>query len=513
MFVALGAFVTFTVLYNVFKVYTCNTAVIQLAVDFLKTYTNYTKGKIMALDNTHFGAKKIKDILSNKKSIFFIGVGGVNMSSLALISHNRGFCVGGSDRTRTDVTDGLEEHGIKVSYGHNASNVEGYDAVVYTVAISSDNPEYVRANELGIPCISRADYLGYIMMGYDRRIGVSGMHGKSTCTSMCATVFMSAGADPTVLSGAAMPAMNGAYRIGESENFIFEACEYMDSFLSFYPTVAIILNVEMDHVDYFKSMEHIYSSFSSFANIAHSFLGYAVYNIDDENTVKALKNYSGKRISVSTENEKADLYARNIVLNNGAPEFDVMLNGEFFFHTKLSVSGYHNVYNALATAAAAYLSGIEGDKIAKGLSMYTGANRRMEYKGKLCGALVFDDYGHHPTEIKTTLDGASKMGYNRTFCVYQPHTYSRTKGLYNDFLTAFSSVDEVIFADIYAAREKDDGTVSSKMLASDVENGSYVGDLQNIVEYLKRKLCEGDLLVVMGAGDIYKIYDLMSLED
>lgn len=467
----------------------------------------------MALDNTHFGAKKIKEILSDKKSIFFIGIGGVNMSSLALISHNRGFFVGGSDRAMTDVTLELEKQGINVSYGHSKDNVEGYDAVVYTVAISKDNPEYVRANELGIPCISRADYLGYIMMGYDRRIGVSGMHGKSTCTSMCATVFMSAGVDPTVLSGASMSSMGGAYRIGESENFIFEACEYMDSFLSFYPTVAIILNVEMDHVDYFKSMEHIYSSFLSFANIADSFSGYAVYNVDDENTVKALQNYKGKRISVSTKDEGADLYAKNIVLNNGVPEFDVVLNGEFFFHTKLSVSGYHNVYNALATTAAAYLSGVEGDKISNGLSMYSGANRRMEYKGRFCGASVYDDYGHHPTEIKTTLEGASNMGYNRTFCVYQPHTYSRTKGLYNDFLTAFSSVDEVVFADIYAAREIDDGTVSSKKLASDVENGAYVGDLQSIVDYLKGKLCEGDLLVVMGAGDIYKIYDLMKLED
>ncbi len=466
----------------------------------------------MALDNTHFGAKKIRDLLSDKKSIFFIGIGGVNMSSLALISHNRGFKVGGSDRTKTEVTSDLEKHGIDVSYGHSASNVEGYDAVVYTVAISSDNPEYVRANERGIPCISRADYLGYIMMGYDRRIGVSGMHGKSTCTSMCATVFMSVGADPTVLSGAAMSSMNGAYRIGESENFIFEACEYMDSFLSFYPTVAIILNVEMDHVDYFKSMEHIYSSFSSFANIADSFSGYAIYNIDDENTVKALESYNGKRVSVSVKNEKATFFAKNIKLNNGTPEFDVLLNGELFFHTKLSVSGYHNVYNALATAAAAYLAGIGGEKIAKGLSEYRGANRRMEYKGRFCGASVYDDYGHHPTEIKTTLEGASKMGFDRTFCVYQPHTYSRTKGLYKDFLGAFASVDEVVFADIYAAREIDDGSVSSAMLASDIENGAYVGDLNEIVDYLNGKLKAGDLLVVMGAGDIYKIYDLMNLE-
>lgn len=466
----------------------------------------------MALDNTHFGAGKIKELLENKRSIFFIGIGGVNMSSLALISYNRGFRVGGSDRAETDVTNYLEAQGIKVSYGHSSSNVDGYDAVVYTVAISADNPEYVRANELGIPCISRADYLGYIMMGYERRIGVSGMHGKSTCTSMCATVFMSADVDPTVLSGASMPSMNGAYRIGESENFIFEACEYMDSFLSFYPTIAVILNVEMDHVDYFKSMEHIYSSFGRFAGIAEGFFGYTVYNIDDVNTVKALENYKGKRISVSTKNESADLFAKNIAINNGAPEFDVMLNGEFFFHAKLAVSGYHNIYNALATAAAAYLSGIDGERIAKGLSLYSGADRRMEYKGRFCGAAVYDDYGHHPTEIKTTLEGASKMGFKRTLCVYQPHTYSRTKGLYNDFLSAFSSVDEVIFADIYAARETDDGSVSSSMLASDVENGAYVGGLQDIVEYLKSKLKDGDLLVVMGAGDIYKIYDLMNLE-
>jgi UDP-N-acetylmuramate--alanine ligase len=466
----------------------------------------------MSVQNTHYGSQQISTMLEGKKSIFFIGIGGINMSSLALISKQRGYKVGGSDRTRSAITEHLEGNGIELFYAHDDSNLNGYEAVVYTVAISEDNPEYVKACEAGIPCISRADFMGYLMVGYNRRIGISGMHGKSTCTSMCASVFIEAETDPTVLSGASMKSMGGAYRIGGADNFIFEACEYMDSFLDFYPTVAVILNIEMDHVDYFKSMDHIYSSFGKFANITLPFDGCVVYNADDVNVEKAIADYSGRKISFSAKNSGAMFYADNICFNGGCPEFDVKLMGEDFCRIRLSVTGEHNIYNALATCAVAYLCGIGGAKIASGLAGFTGADRRMEYKGSWKGAAVYDDYGHHPTEIKKTLEGVAKMGYNRVICVFQPHTFSRTAGLFSELVTSFESVDMAIIADIYAAREKDNGEVSAKKVADAIPNAVYKGGFEEIAEYLGNELKEGDLLVVMGAGDVFKIYDLMDLK-
>ena len=467
----------------------------------------------MSVSNTHYGANRIAELLKDKKRIFFIGVGGINMSSLALIWKQRGFFAGGSDRTKTALTEKLEESGIELFYCHDAKNVEAYDAVVYTVAISEDNPEYVRAAELDMPRISRADFMGYLMTDYSRRIGISGMHGKSTCTSMCASVFMNADTDPTVLSGASMKSMGGAYRIGESESFIFEACEYMDSFLDFYPSIAVILNVEMDHVDYFKSMEHIYNSFGKFAGIAAESSGCVVYNADDINVEKALDGYSGRKIGFSVKNCEAFVYAKNLSFNHGCAEFDVVVGGEDLCRVKLSVTGHHNVYNALATCAVSYLCGIGGEKIAEGLALFKGADRRMEYKGEWLGAKVYDDYGHHPTEIKKTLEGASEMGYERTICVFQPHTFSRTAGLFDELVTSFSAVDKAIIADIYAAREADTGEVSAKKVADAIENGEYVGNIGEIAEYLKGYLHQGDLLVVMGAGDIYKLFDYMDFEE
>jgi UDP-N-acetylmuramate--alanine ligase len=449
-------------------------------------------------------------MLKTCKSVFFIGVGGVNMSSLALITKVRGFSVGGSDRTPSEVTERLAEKGIEVFYSHEAAHVEPYDAVVYTVAISPDNPEYVRAKERGIPLISRSDYLGYLMTGYENRIGVSGMHGKSTTTSMCAQIFMSAKADPTVLSGAAMRSMGGAYRIGGEKHFIFEACEYMDSFLDFYPSIAVILNVEMDHVDYFKSMEHIHRSFRAFAEKTGQG-GFAVVNGDDANLKQALAGYEGRVLRFSTKDPSADFYATNIAEDHGCPCFDILAFGKPFCHAALRVTGKHNVYNALASAAAAYLCGIDGEAVERGLADFCGAQRRMEYKGRFMGTEVYDDYGHHPTEVRTTLEGAAAMGYRRTFCVFQSHTYSRTIGLFDEFVGAFGAVDEVIFADIYAAREPDTGVVSGQKLAQALPNGKYVGDFDAIVAYLRETLREGDLLVVMGAGDIYKIFEKMGL--
>lgn len=466
----------------------------------------------MSTENTHFGYERIGNMLKDCKSIFFIGIGGINMSSLAHISHLRSYRVGGSDRVKTELTERLEKCGIKIFYTHDAKNIEDYDAVVYTVAISPDNPEYLKALERGIPCISRADYLGYIMTGYKNRIGVSGMHGKSTCTSMCANIFMQGYADPTVLSGAELEAMNGAYRIGKSENFIFEACEYMDSFLDFNPTTAIILNIEMDHVDYFHSMEQICNSYSAYSEITGK-NGNLIINADNEYSNIIINGYEGNVITFGINNKHADFTAINIIYNNGFPEFDIMKNDEFFCHVKLSVTGEHNIYNSLAACAAADVSGVSASAVSEGLAFFKGAKRRMEYKGKVNGAVIFDDYGHHPTEIRATLDGVSRLDPERLFCVFQPHTYSRTVVLFDQFAEAFEKADRVYISDIYAARETDTLGVSGKSLAIRIgEKAEYISGFENIAAEINDTVYPGDIVVVMGAGDVYNVFDYLKFD-
>lgn len=433
------------------------------------------------------------------------------MSSLALITKLRGYRVAGSDRTKTTLTERLEKNGIKMYYSHDEENIKGFDAVVYTVAISPDNPEYSYAVREGLLCISRADYLGYIMTGYTNRIGVCGMHGKSTCTSMCAQVFMGAETDPTVLSGAELPSMGGAYRIGGDNFFIFEACEYMDSFLDFNPTIDIMLNIEREHVDYFHSMEQTRQSFAKFASLTGAG-GYTVANADNSEVMLSLSDYNGTIITFAVENN-ADFTAKNIRYVNGNPDFDILHNGEYFCHVSLSVTGEHNIYNALACAAASYICGIPNDKISDGLAAYTGAKRRMEFKGKVNGALVYDDYGHHPTEVKTTLEGIAKMNSKCLWCVFQAHTYTRTAEFFDEFTHAFDSADRVIFADIYAARETDTLGMSGARLAEAIgDKASYLGDFDAIAEYLNRTLTEEDTLVVMGAGDIENLFEKLNIK-
>ena len=467
----------------------------------------------MATPNTHYGAENIQMMLENCNSIYFIGIGGINMSSLAHISRLRGYRVGGSDREKTNLTERLKAEGIEIYYGHEAENVESYDAVVYTVAISPDNPEYVCAQEKGIPCISRADYLGYLMLGYENRVGVSGMHGKSTCTSMCATVFMEADGDPTVLSGAELDAMGGAYRIGHSESFIFEACEYMDSFLDFNPSMAIILNIELDHVDYFENIEQVCESYTKFAAITGS-TGRVIANIDNEYIPQVLEGYEGEVVSFGVMTKSADYTAINIRYPNGCAEFDVMHKGEYVAHVKLSVTGEHNVYNALAAFAAGHISGLDPEKIVRGLYKFGGAKRRMEFKGTVNGALVYDDYGHHPTEVATTLDGVKKRDdIQRLFCVFQPHTYTRTYALMDDFAKSFDSVEQVYIADIYPARETDNLGISGKTLAIRIgDKAEYISGFENLTNEINSVLKEGDVLVVMGAGDIYKLFDHLNFD-
>ncbi len=475
----------------------------------------------MPTPNTHHGAQYIRDVMikSYGKSIFFAGVGGVMMSSLALLTKRAGYNVIGSDRSQTPTTQRLERSGIYINYLHSADNInDSIGAFVYTVAISPDNPEYLEAQRRNIPCISRADYLGYIMTEYKNRIGIAGMHGKSTVTSMCAQIFMTDTENggfpmPTVISGAEYKPMGGAYHIGENENFIFEACEYMDSFLDFNPTVAVLLNAEMEHVDYFKSMEHINSSFAKYAGLTGSG-GVCVANADDENIMLSVKDYCGKLITFGLK-KPADYTAKNIRVENARLRYDLVYNGEIVADISLAICGEHNVYNSMAAAAAAHVCGVPFSNIEEGLCSFVGAGRRMEYRGRVFGADVYDDYGHHPTEVEATLKGAAEMFCGRRIiCVFQPHTYSRTASLIDSFKNCFDAADMVILADIYAARETNIYGISSKDLCDKIgERAIYGGSFGNCGIVLQNNLCEDDVVVVMGAGDIYKIYSVLGLNE
>lgn len=459
----------------------------------------------MAISNTNYGAAKVNDFLSGKKNIFFIGIGGVSMSSLALAAKNRGYRVGGSDRAVSPSVLRLTASGIRVCIGHRAENISGYDLAVYTVAISEENPEYNEAKRLGIPLVSRADFLGALMWGFEKRIGICGMHGKSSVTAMTSSIFTHAG-DPTVLSGASLSGSDDCYRLGGDTEFIFEACEYQDSFLSFYPTTAVVLNIELDHTDYFSNIEQICASFSKFVSIADG--GAVVYNLDDPNVCAVCENFEGKRVSFSLENKNADIYAGKIEYDRGLPEFEVCSKGKVLFKIKLRVLGQHNISNALAAAATAIAHGISYDDIVAGLGEFSGAKRRLTYKGKLNGAEVYDDYAHHPTEIDAAANALRPRCKGRLWGVFQPHTYSRTKELYIEFARALSRFDRVILLDIYAARETDNLGVSSEGLCESVgASAIYAPSFREAAEQLTRELSKGDIAVIMGAGDNERVFE------
>ncbi|MBR6918553.1 MAG: UDP-N-acetylmuramate--L-alanine ligase [Clostridia bacterium] len=470
----------------------------------------------MSLPNTHVGAEKIKTLVeSGKKKIFFVGIGGISMCSLAFISKLRGHDVAGYDRTPSNITRDLESKGIPVYYENDEAHIDGADLVVYTVAIPEDTPEYKAALERGIPCVSRADYLGYLMSGYRESIGVSGMHGKSTTTSMLEKIFVVARRDPTVSCGAVMNDTGSAHRIGSNDTFIFEACEYMDSFLDFYPTTAIILNIEMDHVDYFHSMEQIESSYAKFAAKTGD-AGYAVVNCCDDNVMRAIEGYTGHLVTFGVECADADYSAENLTFDHGCGSFDIVFKGELLCSVKLKVFGGHSICDALAAAAAAHTSGVSPDDIALGLSSYEGAGRRMEFCGKTkSGAVIYSDYAHHPTEIATTVKAAAEVGYDRVICVFQPHTFSRTKELFDDFAKSLSDNDcaEIVLSKIYSARETDTLGVSSQLLAENIratgKKAVCFEDFTDIATYLKETTKDGDMVLIMGAGDITAVIGLI----
>ena len=463
----------------------------------------------MSVENTHYGAKKIARKMQGCKSIFFIGIGGISMSALAELSLRAGFRVGGSDNTSTAATEALRKQGAEIFLGHDAVHVDGYDAVVYTVAIQPQNPEYLAAKAAGKPTISRADYLGYLMTAFRTRIGIAGMHGKTTCTAMCAKI-LTASTDPTVFCGAALPALdNRPYRIGDQrEHFLFEACEYMDSFLDFYPSLAVVLNIALDHVDYFHSMEQIRSSFLAYANRVGND-GALLFNADDPECVSTFSAFGHQSLTFGIQSN-ADFTARSIAFELGVTSVDFCHGNDLLCRISIPTFGMHNVYNALAAASAAFLAGVSPHAIKEALASFDGAARRMQYKGVLpCGAVLYDDYAHHPDEIKATLAGVRGMGFSRVLCAYQPHTYSRTAGLLNEFTEAFSDADLVLFTDIYAAREQNTFGITSADVAQRTPHAQYCPSLSTLAREILANARKGDLVIVMGAGDINRVFDML----
>lgn len=444
-----------------------------------------------------------------KEHIYFIGIGGISMSGLAEILASRGHQVSGTDVKETAVTKHLQSLGIHINFGHRAENItDDITLVVYTAAIHDDNPELRAAHEKGIRIMDRAHLLGQIMDEYHDSVAVSGTHGKTTTTSMVSEILLAAEKDPTITVGGILPTIGSNLRIGNSPYFVAEACEYFDSFLQFNPFIAIILNVESDHLDYFKTLENIRRSFHAFAQrVPDKGLLVISEKIDH---VEELTDGLTCHVETFGLSEKANWRAENIVHEaNGRNSFDVYHNSAFFTTIHLHIPGEHNITNALAAIGASAFLGAAPEDCVKGLHHYTGTERRFQLKGKKDGITVIDDYAHHPTEIKAALAAAQNVQHNTTWCVFQPHTFSRTRFLFDEFGEAFGDADEIIIADIFAARETDDGTVSAAQLAERIaqtgKSARYVGDFAAIEAYLREHCKSGDLLMTVGAGDVYKI--------
>ena len=447
--------------------------------------------------------------LKKNSHIHFIGIGGISMSGLAHIALCDGYKVTGSDRAKSPITDKLENEGAAIYEGHNAQNVTGADLVVHTAAVKSDNPEMQAAIDNKIRLIDRAEFLGALMKNYKNAVGVAGTHGKTTTTSMLAHALIYADTDPTISVGGELDLIGGNIRCGKSDMFLTEACEYTNSFLKFYPTIALITNIEEDHLDFFSGIEMIRESFRKYAELTRG-IGSVVAYGEDENIKIAL---SGSDLDIITYGlcESDDYYVKNIVYHAGYPSFDVYYKNKFLTHASLNVTGNHNILNALATIAVCRILGIDATVAAKGIETFKGTHRRFEKKGLLNGAVIIDDYAHHPTEIKLTLKAAKTFDPKRIRCIFQPHTYSRTRTLWNDFVTAFDDADELILTHIYAAREVYDGVTDPDRLAYEIKtrgvDSKYIDSFKDIEKYIKDTAQPGDIIFTMGAGDVTEISD------
>ncbi len=451
--------------------------------------------------------------LDNIKTIHFVGIGGISMSGLAQIMLNAGYTVTGSDLNHSKIIDKLIKKGAIITIPHESKNVEGSQLIVYTAAVKQDNPELIRARELSIPIIDRAEFLGIIMKRHQYGIAVSGTHGKTTTTSMVSLIFKDALLDPTILLGGELDSIKGNVLIGNSKYFITEACEYVESFLKFYPYVGAILNIEEDHLDYYKDLEHIMSAFYKFVKLIPED-GALIACADNDNTMKIAATAKCNVITYGLQ-ASADFTANNIRYDAlGHPSFDVYYKGNKLDEFSLNIPGKHNILNSLAAIAIAVNAGISPDIIKSSLLGFRGTYRRFDIKGTQNDITVIDDYAHHPTEIKATLDAAKQYPHKKVWCVFQPHTYSRTKTLFKDFTQAFHEADNVVITDIYSAsREKDNGEIHIMDLVNEVNkqsnNAMYIKDFEEIANFIVSNAQPGDIVFTMGAGDVSKLSQII----
>ena len=445
----------------------------------------------------------IKTFFKPGTRVHLAGIGGVSMCPLAEVLAGMGLQVQGSDMSESDTVRQLRAQGIPVAVGHSAENLKDCALVIRTAAIHDDNPEIAGAIARGIPVYERAQAWGAIMQHYQNAVCISGTHGKTTTTSMATHIFMAAQADPTVMIGGTLPLLHSGYRVGRGDTIILESCEYCNSFLNFFPTVAVILNVEADHLDFFKDLADIEHSFHAFADLVPQ-RGYIISNADDPGAREAVKGLSHPVFTFGIADPDADCTAHNVAFHDGCPTFDVAIRGETYAHVELHIAGRHNILNALAAASAAYVLGIPGSAVEEGLATFHGAGRRFERKGTFHGADVFDDYAHHPAELHALLTTAQSMGYERVICAFQPHTYTRTKALFDDFVRELQLPDVTILAEIYAAREKNDIGISSQDLAAKIPGAVYCSTLDQVADQLAELARPGDLILTVGAGDIFR---------
>ena len=450
------------------------------------------------------------DTIKKYKNIHMIGIGGVSMSGIAAILKNWGFTVTGSDWAKSETINKLNELDIKVTIGHNLEDVANSNIVVYSAAIKEDDPEMLEAKRLQIPTIERADFLGNLTRCYQDTICISGTHGKTTTTSMISLCFLEALKDPSIQVGAYLKQLNGNYKVGNSEHFIIEACEYVESFLKFSPKAEVILNIDNDHLDYFKTFKNIKNAFIKYVKLLPDD-GILVLNADDTNCLDLAQYTNVKPITYGIQNKEADFRANNIVFDvDGFATFDVYYQNSLFDRIKLSVPGTHNILNALSCIALSTQYGIEKSAIKSALAKFTGAHRRFEFKGKINNNVsVYDDYGHHPTEILAIAKSLSYKKYNHSWVVFQPHTYSRTKNLLEDFANSLLNFDHVIVLDIYAAREKNTYGITSKDLVNQLisigKEAKYIPNFEECASYVKNNVEENDIVLTLGAGTVTEI--------
>ncbi len=445
------------------------------------------------------------NILDKVKKIHFVGIGGSGMCPLAEILYSEDFEITGSDCNESDTLDRIKGMGIKVFDGHFADNVKDTELVVYTAAVKSDNPELVAANDLGIPCLERSVMLGVVTRRYNRSVAVAGTHGKTSTTAMISQILIGSGFDPSAIIGGKLNAIGGNSYVGQSDIIVCEACEYVDTFLQLTPYLSVVLNIDADHLDYFKNLDNIKNSFTKFANqTTHA----VIYCGDDENSVDTFKDLSLEKITFGV-GENCDYRAANIVSNGMNQSFDLYYKNEFIVTVNLIVPGRHNIMNALAASAAAHHLGATGKEIAENLEKFTGVHRRFEVLGVSKGITVADDFAHHPTELSAVLTSAMNMGFNKVWAIFQPHTYSRTAILLDDFAKALSIPDEIIISEILAVRETNTYNIYSKDLGEKIPGSHCIDTFEEITDFILNNAKEGDLVLTMGGGNVYRCANMI----